>query len=410
MSPRAFVTALLLAAPPAAAASGVHIAPPEKAELPPGTAAVAIPIEVYEHQILARVRVNGEGPYWFIVDTGWTRSAVDRSHAAAMHVAQTGESQGIGAGGNVTAGSASEAVRFDFGQGLVITAKGATIADFSGNATLFGRPYQGVIGHNILGRYVVEIDYERHRLVLHDPGRYRYGGRGAVLAATFWNGYDPQVPAELDLPGRAPVPTVLTLDTGAGGLTVASPLVDSFVAAGAKAKVVDSPLDGMGGKAAFVMGRLAAIRVGPYKLDRPWAALSRMTEGSFADASIGLNGGGEVLSRFRVIIDYTRSQVILEPNGHFADPFPWDASGMILTVGGEDRRTYTIYRLIPGSPAVEAGLEQGDVLVAVDGRAARERTLAEIRTILQQAGTAHRLSVRRDGKVFTVELKLRALI
>ena len=54
-------------------------------------------------------------------------------------------------------------------------------------------------------------------------------------------------------------------------------------------------------------------------------------------AEVGVNLGGTVLRRFKVIVDYPRQRVILEPNARLHDPFPADASGLVLTATGEEQ-------------------------------------------------------------------------
>jgi hypothetical protein len=49
-----------------------------------------------------------------------------------------------------------------------------------------------------------------------------------------------------------------------------------------------------------------------------------------------------------VIIDYPRRKLILEPNSHFADPFPADATGLVLRAEGSDFKTVVVQGVVSG--------------------------------------------------------------
>jgi S1-C subfamily serine protease len=62
-----------------------------------------------------------------------------------------------------------------------------------------------------------------------------------------------------------------------------------------------------------------------------------------------------------------------------------------------------------GGPAAAAGLKVGDTVLAVDGKAAKEILLPDLRTRLKGAGTV-RLTVRSGGRTREVTLTLRDLV
>jgi C-terminal processing protease CtpA/Prc len=66
--------------------------------------------------------------------------------------------------------------------------------------------------------------------------------------------------------------------------------------------------------------------------------------------------------------------------------------------------------VIEGSPAAEAGIESGDRLVAIDGRAARERTLGEIRDMFRKDGQQYALEFRRGETFIRAGLRTRRLL
>jgi hypothetical protein len=131
----------------------------------------------------------------------------------------------------------------------------------------------------------------------------------------------------------------------------------------------------------------------------------------FEDRSDAGTIGAGILGRFRLILDYARRRAILEPNSRFAGPFPYDMSGTWVTAGGPDWQDFRVHRVLPATPAAEAGLLEGDFILAVDGRLAETLTLARVRELLRgPEGQARQLRIRRGDVELTVELKLRKLI
>ena len=80
-----------------------------------------------------------------------------------------------------------------------------------------GRLQVGLVGHDVLQHYAVEIDYRQRRVRLFGPLAYRYAGTGATVP--FSADADlPLLRGQLEVRGRRPIPARLLLDTGASGL------------------------------------------------------------------------------------------------------------------------------------------------------------------------------------------------
>ena len=112
----------------------------------------------------------------------------------------------------------------------------------------------------------------------------------------------------------------------------------------------------------------------------------------------------------KLYLDYGHQQVIFEPNKAFRQPFEFDSSGLVLTAEGDDLRSFRVLRVIEGSPALEAGLREGDELVALDGRSTSSLTLETLRASLIAPGKSRQLEVRRDGQTTRTRVMLRRLV
>jgi C-terminal processing protease CtpA/Prc len=95
----------------------------------------------------------------------------------------------------------------------------------------------------------------------------------------------------------------------------------------------------------------------------------------------------------------------LEPNGRLAERQPFDAIVVEFRTAAND--AYAVVAVAPDSPGAVAGLQQGDLLLAMDGRDARGLTLGDIKTRLSRPGTTCLLRINQNGATRTVMLQLK---
>jgi S1-C subfamily serine protease len=155
--------------------------------------------------------------------------------------------------------------------------------------------------------------------------------------------------------------------------------------------------------------RLPELRLGDVTVRDVVGELSDATFGSFSDANYEGNIGSALLKRFVVTFDYARARMYLkaivpEPS----DVGTFDKSGMWLNA---ESAGYVVTSLDERSPAGEAGLAAGDVITAIDGRAAQMRKLSDARATLRDlpAGTVVRVDFKRGAARKTADIKLRDL-
>jgi hypothetical protein len=391
-----------------AASSGLfaqtHDEPRSSTEVhfPANQSSVQIPFEFLANSVFIPVKVTGKGPYLFYVDTGASDAIIasEKASVFGLHTKSMGSSMGAGSDA-YDMGIVAERVEFSFPGGLSVTTDRAVTISMQGTWLLIGRTVYGNIGREILKHFIVQFDYEKHLLTLFDPAKFHYSGKGQHFPSP--------MRGDISGPDGKAISTEFSVDTGAGGTTVTAALVRESHLLEQVTQKIPSPSHGIGnGVSDDVVGRIGEIHLGTYSIKGPLVALSQDTMGSLSrDAFV--NMGGNVLSRFTVTIDYIHHEVILEANSHIDEPFPADASGIVMEAGGDDFRTFTVKGVVAESPGDKAGIEEGDVITEVDGTAASKYALWELQNILKESGKEHSLTVRRDGKAVKAQIHLRAL-
>jgi C-terminal processing protease CtpA/Prc len=149
------------------------------------------------------------------------------------------------------------------------------------------------------------------------------------------------------------------------------------------------------------------MQLGGLTIQQPIISLSQDAEGALASPDFDGVIGGELLRRFKVIFDPARRQLILESNAHFAEPYEHNMSGIGLRAEGENFRVIKIHRVIEDSPASEAGLREGDVIIAIGGQPVS--SLEQLYQMFKQEGREYDLSIMRGRDRLQVRLKLRRL-
>lgn len=260
--------------------------------------------------VIVSARVNG-APVDFVLDTGASMLAILTSQKTEALGLDMSEVKRIGDADSLAAIQAAvqPSVDIDFGPlalpGQTVLAIPVETLKCSGEIP--EPPFQGVIGHELFHRYVVEINYDRGEVVLHDPETYRYTGTGEVVPAEI-SGRQPFVQARVTGPDGKPYDARLHVDSGAGiDLSLFPQTHEGIVV----------PAGGTTKNGCFV-GGLAKYQIGT-SVELGFGALAVSTPADYSVGKeiidTGQNGrlGSRFLRRHNVVFDYSRGQMILEP-------------------------------------------------------------------------------------------------
>lgn len=420
-------------------------------KLPEGQKHEKVRFELINNLIIVPMEING-AKLSFVLDSGVSKPILfNLSDKDSIQINSVSEItiQGLGGGEPMKALSSKKNV-FKMGDVVNFDQELYVVLDKSINfSPALGIPVHGIIGYDLFRDFVVELNYASKSIKFHNPELYEYRQsrktRTLPLDIVRRKAY---IEGEVIMQKSEDIPVKLLVDTGSGdalwlfhnpekGLAIPEKNYEDFLGKGLSGDIF--------GKRTKVNG----IKIADFVLEDAKAAFPyRESFGSFK--SLGdRNGsvGGEILKRFNIIFDYPNEKLTLKKNGNFSAPFHYNMAGIELQHNGvryiaeritdsrgvvrapEDETTYgnvqilmenrTRLSLVPeiivssiraGSPAEEAGLRQGDVILAVNGKKIHNYKLQEILKMLnEKEGKRVRVLIERYNQNLTFNFVLKKL-
>lgn len=376
----------------------------------PARGRALVPFRFVRNQVRLAATLNGSGPFQLVLDTGMPTKNIMLFRSAAVDALGFADSAVrvslAGAGGS---GQERQAVVVNGGISVAVgelsmsAVQAIVLSDHAG----LPPTVDGIIGGALFERFVVHLDMDHGRLELLEPSTWSPPPGACVLpllrvpGATF-------IEVQVAVDDEAPVAAQVVIDLGASHALSLNRRADGTFAAPSRS--IEAPLGrGLSGVVRGALGRVRRLGIGPFAFDEVVASFpvaEHQNPGGF-DFRDGNLGAG-ILKRFNVTFDYRSDRIVLERGQRFDEPFEHDMSGLAFDYLEDG--TVSVHAVLSGSPAAEAGVEPGDLLLGIDRRALDALGEDGVREALGVNGAEVELTLRRGTAVLEKRLRLRRLL
>ena len=391
-------------------------------KLPSGEKFQKVKFELVNNLIIIPIEVNG-AQLSFILDSGVNKPILfNLSDKDSIQINNVSEIviKGLGEGEPINALISSSNL-FRIGEVVNTDQQLYVVMDKELNLSpRLGIPVHGIIGYDLFRDFIVELNYSSKYLKLHDPDLYRSKKssktRTLPLQIIQNKAY---VQGDVLMKNKQSIPVKLLIDSGSSDALWLFEDLDRGLGV-PRDNYVDFLGQGLSGSIYGKRTKIDGIKLAGFLLKDAKTAFpdlqyfNSMT--TFGDRNGSL--GGEVLKRFTLVFNYGNSTLSLRKNSLFNKPFDFnlsgidiqhngmryisesiaDVNGAVLADSGKSFgdvqilfENMTRLSMVPeiivsgiraGSPGHEAGLQEGDVILAVNGKKVHHYKLQQILQML----------------------------
>jgi len=345
------------------------------------------------NRIFFPVKINGHTVN-VLLDSGATVTSIDQSFAKSIGLKSHGSFAGGGSGGMGSFGFIN-GVSIEIGN-LTLHDINAGAFDFSAVGQQIGHPLPLVLGDEIFNDLAVDIDFQLHRIAFRDPENLALPP-GAIEVPLI-RVQDRTVPVSIE--GGQAVPFEFDLGNGAPLLVFPAYYKSHGLLKGRP--VSQSMGGGVGGFQAQDMATLHRVSFAGVEFKQvPTIFTPDILSGVNSNLVQG-NIGLPILSRFRLIVEFSRDRLFAVPVKDTANaPFVRNRLGLAVNLKGA---ALEVMFVSPGSPAAAAGIKTGDRIKRIDQKPAVQWSQPALRTLSDRASGTSVMITLTDGSAKKVKL------
>lgn len=377
-----------------------------------GQKKVQIPVEIHNNLVVVPVLLNNALPLKFVVDTG-VRTAIltEKSFTDILNLPYSRKYTISGPGGEklvdaYVTNNVSLELPGVVGRGHALL---VLDEDYLQLRNYLGADVHGILGYELFSRFIVKIDYARKVLTLMHPKQFKKRRRYQTIPIRVED-TKPYITTPVVLADGTQFTAKLLVDSGASHGLLLDPQSDERICA--PENYVSSAIGrGLGGEITGKIGRVRELHLGQYKLEN--AIASFPDPDSYFDslrlAMTNRNGsiGGESLSRFTVIFNFSKEEMYLRKNSQYRKPFHYNLSGITVKAKGTGLNVFEITNVRGESAAEKADVREGDLILSVNGFHRTHLSLNVINAMFNhRPGKRISLTLERNGQRVKKEFRL----
>lgn len=393
-------------------------------KLPSGEKFQKVKFELVNNLIIIPIEVNG-AQLSFILDSGVNKPILfNLSDKDSIQINNVSEIviKGLGEGEPINALISSSNL-FRIGEVVNTDQQLYVVMDKELNLSpRLGIPVHGIIGYDLFRDFIVELNYSSKYLKLHDPDLYRSKKssktRTLPLQIIQNKAY---VQGDVLMKNKKNIPVKLLIDSGSSDALWLFEDLDRGLGV-PRDNYVDFLGQGLSGSIYGKRTKIDGIKLAGFLLKDAKTAFPDLQYFNSITSFGSRNGslGGEVLKRFTLLFNYSERTLSLRKNSLFNHPFDFnlsginiqhngmryisesiaDVNGAVLADSGKSFgdvqilfENMTRLSMVPeiivsgiraGSPGHKAGLQEGDVILAVNGKKVHHYKLQQILHMLNE--------------------------
>lgn len=369
-----------------------------------------INVSIFDNVIYLPISVNNNPPVDFVLDTGAPELSIIEAEITKKYKLDTKSGGNLsGAGENQVKFSFIEKARLTVGDINIINPRLGTIS-LVHMEPYWGKPKHGLLGGNVLKDLITEINYVNKTVKFYKPENFSYQGMGKKIPVKIIDN-SIFITAKIQLGEEKVFKGKFLIDTAVRNTFFNSPFTRKHQLIEKSNEIVENITGfGLGGVGFGKQSRIKSLELGGYLLNEPIVELTTDKKGIAASKTFDGIIGADILSRFTLILDYANKEIILCPNKNFNDTFEYDKSGIYLILDINDQNIYKVAHVIPGSPASNAGIFMGDIIIEVDNISSKYFNYEELKNYFKQDNKTINLKIMRNKELIDIDIKLEKLL
>jgi hypothetical protein len=371
-----------------------------------GSAQIILPFEEKGNLLVIKLTIDKmEGQ--FVFDTGASNTVLDSALAVKLGLKANGSNRSASTGGQAVFNYISD-YKISLTLKDEITCKKILFTNLSSLHQLVGVEFAGIIGYDILNKFITKIDYEAKTISLYTQLNKSESEGYTTIPFNFNNGIPiPQFNVSFTLNNGEKFAGPILFDSGAGlTLAVNTPFKETNKLNEKIGKTLVSSGRDLFKENKLEQAHIKSITIGAYTFENLPINLTSTKAGvNSYSYYLGILGN-KVIKRFNIIVDYANKVIHLKPNENFDLLFEFPLSG--IRFKKVNNKIVVAYIAI-GSEAEKLGLKRDQQIVSVDGYNGNDMEV--LGKLIQQEGKTIKIAVLTpEGTTKEISLLLKKLI
>jgi len=282
--------------------------------------------------------------------------------------------------------------------------KDVVMADDRDYSSAYNTHCDGIMGYEVIGDQVFEINFENKKLIFHpkslDITKRVPDNKRTFLAKLLPTGVNA---LHMEVVASTGKKMILALDTGNAFYATTHKDVLERVGLwnpGQEARFLKASLVASGEVASWYKTIKGATIFGVPVPESTWSIIDLPSGSAEHDGTVGFG----FLKNFNITVDYDRRRVWLENFNGVVGNEPAGDLGISTFVDPDDKRC-KVYRVAPEGPAAKAGIKRGDHILSVDGNENFNVGFRRLAKLFEgPKGSIAKVAVSRQGNLLRFEV------